>query len=91
MTIVLEVNISERNAFIRLICGVSMVSFGTARMAKDSSSMIGTAMIVAGAMKVAEGIYQYCPIVALTDTDDGMEMDGMMDSDDGMEMDSMMD
>ncbi|WP_332645943.1 YgaP-like transmembrane domain [Lysinibacillus sp. 54212] len=73
----LEDNISEKNAFIRLICGVSMVSFGTARIVNDSSCMIGKAMIVAGAMKVAEGMYQYCPLVALMDKKDPME--SMMD------------
>lgn len=83
--IVLEQNISEKNAFIRLISGISMVAFGTARIAKDSSCLIGKAVIIAGAMKVAEGLYQYCPLVDLMNKNhDSTEMEST-------EMASMMD
>lgn len=58
-------NISEQNAFVRMICGVTMTSFGTARLARNSTCKIGMLMVVAGAMKVAEGYYQYCPVVAM--------------------------
>ena len=58
-------NISEKNSFIRMICGIALVSFGTARIARNPDCLIGTAMIIGGAMKVAEGSYQYCPLTEL--------------------------
>lgn len=63
--IVLTPNISDLNGFMRMICGVTMTSFGTARLARNPKCMIGMVMVVAGAMKVAEGYYQYCPVVAM--------------------------
>lgn len=66
-------NISEKNGFIRTICGIALVSFGTARIARNPDCLVGTAMIIGGAMKVAEGYYQYCPLTELVagDTEDG--------------------
>lgn len=58
----LSQNISEENGFIRTICGIALVSFGTARIARDPDCLLGKAMIIGGAMKVAEGYYQYCPL-----------------------------
>ncbi|MFY3790118.1 YgaP family membrane protein [Ureibacillus sp. MALMAid1270] len=59
----MEENISERNGFMRLICGVAMTAMGTAHLARDSKGL-GFALIAAGAMKVAEGIFLYCPLTA---------------------------
>ena len=39
--------------------------YGTAKVARNPNCKIGASLIILGAMKVAEGIYQYCPIVAL--------------------------
>ena len=58
-------NISEKNGFIRMICGITLVSFGIARIARNPDCLIGKAMIIGGAMKVAEGSYQYCPLTEL--------------------------
>ena len=58
-------NISEKNGFIRMICGITLVSFGIARIARNPDCLIGKAMIIGGAMKVAEGSYQYCPLTDL--------------------------
>ena len=69
----LQENISEQNAFMRLICGVALTSFGIGRIAKNPSCTVGRVMIMAGAMKVAEGIYQYCPIVAMTNPENENE------------------
>lgn len=62
-------NISEQNGFIRLIAGVACVGLGTAKLARKPNCRVGQSLIVLGAMKVAEGIYQYCPIVALKEHD----------------------
>ena len=61
----LSKNISQQNAFIRLACGIALVSFGTARVSRNSSCLMGKLMILGGAMKAAEGHYQYCPITAM--------------------------
>ncbi len=59
----MEENISERNGFTRLICGVAMTAIGTAHLTRDSKGL-GFTLIAAGAMKVAEGIFLYCPLTA---------------------------
>lgn len=71
----LEPNISETNAFVRMICGVAMTAFGIGRIARNPQCTTGRVMIVAGAMKVAEGYYQYCPVTAMVQVqqDDVME------------------
>ncbi len=68
MNNLLEENISEQNSFIRLICGISMTSFATARLSRVPGCKMGQMMVILGAMKVAEGIYQYCPVVAMMDS-----------------------
>ena len=62
----LEPNISDENGFMRLICGVTITSIGIAKISRVPNCKIGHTLIVLGAMKIAEGIYQYCPIVAMT-------------------------
>ena len=69
----LSQNISEKNGFIRTICGIALVSFGTARIARNPDCLLGKAMIIGGAMKVAEGYYQYCPVVAMLDAEEEMD------------------
>jgi hypothetical protein len=63
-------NISERNGFIRMVCGVALVSFGTARISRNPDCLIGKLMIIGGSMKVAEGYYQYCPVTAMAADDE---------------------
>nr|WP_232337068.1 DUF2892 domain-containing protein [Lysinibacillus timonensis] len=59
----MQENISERNGFVRLMCGVAMTAMGTAHLTRDSKAL-GFTLITAGAMKVAEGIFLYCPLTA---------------------------
>ena len=66
----LEPNISDENGFIRLICGFTCTSIGIAKIARVPNCRVGHTLIVLGAMKIAEGIYQYCPIVAMTTQDE---------------------
>ena len=68
----LSENISEKNGFIRMICGIALVAFGTARISRNPDCVVGMTMIIGGAMKVAEGSYQYCPLTELVagDTED---------------------
>ncbi len=61
----LKPNITEQNAFIRIISGVMMACFGTARLARNPKCTTGTMMVAAGAMKIGEGYYRYCPLTAM--------------------------
>lgn len=67
-------NISETNAFIRMMCGVAMTAFGVGRIAHKPQCTVGRMMILAGSMKVAEGYYQYCPVVAMAKSEQMSEM-----------------
>ncbi len=62
----LEQNISDENGFVRLICGVTITSIGIAKIARVPNCKVGHTLIFLGAMKIAEGIYQYCPLVAIS-------------------------
>ena len=61
-------NLSERNAFFRFMVGTSMTALGIAKSARDSDSLSGKLMITLGAMKMAEGIFKYCPTKAMLNT-----------------------
>jgi len=58
-------NIGILNALVRITIGLSVLAWSTAKHTKmpwrDSYVLLG----VLGAMKVAEGIVRFCPIVAL--------------------------
>lgn len=62
----LEENISEKSGFVRLSLGAGMTAFGIAHLSrKDGSKSLGSLLVMAGAMKIAEGIFLYCPTKAL--------------------------
>ena len=62
----MEENISERNGFVRLALGTGLTACGIAHLAKESGNRgIGALFVAAGAMKVAEGIFLYCPLKGL--------------------------
>ncbi|HWK22051.1 MAG TPA: DUF2892 domain-containing protein [Ureibacillus sp.] len=62
----MEENISERSGFVRLALGTGLTACGIAHLAKESGNRgLGTLFVAAGAMKVAEGIFLYCPMKAL--------------------------
>ena len=69
----LQPNISEKNAFIRMMCGIAMTAFGIGRISRNPKCTTGRMMILAGAMKVTEGYYQYCPVVATLDSKEETE------------------
>ncbi|MFC7687381.1 DUF2892 domain-containing protein [Ureibacillus sp. GCM10028918] len=62
----MQENISEKSGFVRLALGTGLTACGIAHLAKESGNRgLGTLFIAAGAMKVAEGIFLYCPMKAL--------------------------
>ncbi|MGE7622448.1 hypothetical protein ACQKMD_05100 [Viridibacillus sp. NPDC096237] len=58
-------NLSTKNAFMRLTCGITMTAFGIGKISRDSNCTGGRLMIIFGAMKTAEGILKYCPTKAM--------------------------
>lgn len=62
----MEENISEKSGFVRLALGTGLTACGIAHLAKESGNRgLGALFVAAGAMKVAEGIFLYCPTKAL--------------------------
>lgn len=60
-----ETNLSEKNAFCRFAMGVGLTAFGIAKVSKNPDCTKGRLMIAFGALKMAEGIFKYCPTKAL--------------------------
>ena len=65
-------NLSTRNALARLSLGLSMLAYGTAKLARNPHCNKGRMMVALGAMKAAEGTVKYCPMKAM------MQQQGMM-------------
>lgn len=58
-------NISIINALIRITCGLTILSWATAKLVKKPWRQSYLMMAMMGAMKVAEGIVRYCPLTDL--------------------------
>lgn len=58
-------NIGILNALIRITVGLTILSWGTAKLVKRPWRDSYLVMAMIGAMKVAEGIVRYCPVTAL--------------------------
>ncbi|MEW9110979.1 YgaP family membrane protein [Cytobacillus gottheilii] len=65
-------NIGILSALLRITCGLTILSWSTAKLVKFPWRDSYLVASILGAMKVAEGIVRYCPIVALYDK--GQEM-----------------
>ena len=57
-----QANLSDRNAYCRFMLGTSMTAFGIAKVSRNPDCTKGKLMIAIGAMKMAEGVFKYCPI-----------------------------
>jgi len=64
-------NIGIVNALIRITCGLTIVSYFTAKLTRRPWNNSYLVMIMLGAMKVAEGIVRYCPVTALFQDGEG--------------------
>ncbi|WP_231687047.1 DUF2892 domain-containing protein [Bacillus sp. JCM 19034] len=60
-------NISTVNALCRITMGLTVVAWSTAKLTKKQSSSFPLFATIAGAMKVAEGITKFCPLVYLAE------------------------
>lgn len=62
----MQENISETSGFVRLALGTGLTALGASHLTKENGNkVLGLSFLVAGAMKVAEGVFLYCPTKAL--------------------------
>lgn len=65
----MEENISEKSGFVRLAVGTALTAMGTSHLIKENGNRtLGFTMVMCGAMKVAEGIFLYCPTKAMVNS-----------------------
>nr|WP_154663193.1 DUF2892 domain-containing protein [Bacillus massiliigorillae] len=74
-------NISTMNALLRITCGLTMLSWFTAKMVRRPWKESYIIWVIIASMKVAEGIVRYCPMTALFNKGQGMVQDLMDDMD----------
>lgn len=75
-----QANLSDRNAYCRFMLGTSMTAFGIAKVSRNPDCTKGKMMISIGAMKMAEGIFKYCPMKAMLSTNMQSMMSTVMQS-----------
>ena len=61
----LKPNIGILDALIRIAIGLTVLSYSTAKMVRRPYHQCYLWTALCGAIKVAEGIVRYCPVVAL--------------------------
>ena len=61
----MQKNIGILNALLRITCGLSMLTWLTAKMVRKPWKSSYMFWVVIAAMKVAEGIVRFCPVTAL--------------------------
>lgn len=71
-------NLSDRNAFVRFTTGTTMTAYGIAGLSRNSSCNKARAMVLFGAMKMAEGIFHYCPVKAVLKANMQSSITGML-------------
>ncbi|GIN41751.1 MULTISPECIES: YgaP family membrane protein [Heyndrickxia] len=58
-------NIGILNALIRITCGLTLLSWSSAKLSKKPWCNSYIIVMILSAMKVAEGIVRYCPVTEL--------------------------
>ncbi|MFB1100346.1 hypothetical protein CHI12_11735 [Terribacillus saccharophilus] len=58
-------NMGIIQAMIRIAAGVSMVGYATAALVTKPKQLTAHLTLLAGAIKIAEGIVRYCPSMTL--------------------------
>ncbi|WP_202080377.1 YgaP family membrane protein [Caldalkalibacillus salinus] len=75
-------NVNTIDAYMRLMFGLTGVAWGTSEMIRRPHSNTGFFVTMASAMKVAEGVTRYCPMLAMFGKDSAGvadEVEGMVD------------
>lgn len=75
-----QTNLSEKNAFCRFAMGTSLTAFGIAKVSRNPDCTRGRLMIALGAMKMAEGLFKYCPTKAILSSNMQNAMNSSMQS-----------
>lgn len=75
-----QANLSDKNAFCRFALGTSMTAFGIAKVSRNPNCLKSRLMIALGAMKMAEGIFKYCPAKAMLNSNVETAMNTSMQS-----------
>ncbi len=58
-------NVGTFDALMRITCGLTGVAWGTAKMVKHPFRSFPLVVTFAAAMKVAEGVTRFCPMLAM--------------------------
>jgi hypothetical protein len=72
-------NVGTIDALMRITIGLTGVAWGTARMVHDPDRGLPMLVILASAMKVAEGITRFCPMLAAFNTSSEEMMNNVTD------------
>lgn len=62
-------NVGTYDALMRITCGLIGIAWGTARMVHRPHRSMPFFVTMASAMKVAEGITRFCPMLAMFNRD----------------------
>jgi hypothetical protein len=65
----MERNIGTVDAWIRITCGLTGLAWSTAKMSRRCWSPIPLSIAMISAMKVAEGVTRFCPLITLCEAD----------------------
>ena len=82
-----EKNIGILNALLRITCGLTILSWSTAKMVKRPWQSSYLIMAFLAAMKVGEGIVRYCPVTALYEQSQQMVESNQNNSESNIEND----
>lgn len=72
-------NVGTIDAITRITIGLTGVAWGTARMVHNPHGNLPMLVTLASAMKVAEGVTRFCPMLALFNTSSENMMNNMTD------------
>lgn len=64
----MQKNIGTMDAIMRITCGLTGVAWATSRMVRHPRRGLPVAVAMMGAMKVAEGVTRFCPLLKLMGT-----------------------
>lgn len=64
----MQKNVGTIDAIMRITCGLTGVAWATSRMVRYPRRGLPTAVAMMGAMRVAEGVTRFCPMLKLLGT-----------------------
>lgn len=70
-------NVGTIDAIMRITIGLTGIAWGTARMVHDPHRSLPMLVTLASAMKVAEGVTRFCPMLAAFNTSSKEMVDNM--------------